>query len=82
VKTAEDLSEGMILEGVVNNVTAFGAFVDIGVHVDGLVHVSRMADKYIKNPQEFVHAGQKVKVRVTGIDAKRNRISLSMRGIS
>jgi len=82
VKTIKDLREGMVLEGVVNNVTAFGAFVDIGVHVDGLVHVSRMSDKYIKNPHELLHAGQRVKVRVTGIDAKRNRISLSMRGIS
>jgi uncharacterized protein len=82
IKAIEDLKEGMILEGIVNNVTAFGAFVDIGVHVDGLVHVSSMADKYVKDPHEFVHTGQKVKVRVTDIDARRSRISLSTKGFS
>ncbi|MFP4482560.1 MAG: Tex family protein [Thermovirgaceae bacterium] len=82
VKTIQDIREGMVLEGVVNNVTAFGAFVDIGVHVDGLVHVSRMAGKYVKNPHEIVHAGQKVKVRVEGVEEKRSRISLSMKGLS
>lgn len=82
VKTIDDLREGMVLEGIVNNVTAFGAFVDIGVHVDGLVHVSRMADRYVKNPQEVVRTGQKVTVRVTGVDVARKRVSLSMRGLS
>lgn len=82
VKTIQDIREGMVLEGIVNNVTAFGAFVDIGVHVDGLVHVSQMAEKYVKNPHEVVHAGQKVKVRVEGVEEKRSRISLSMKGLS
>ncbi len=82
VKTIHDIREGMVLEGIVNNVTAFGAFVDIGVHVDGLVHVSQMAEKYVKNPHEVVHAGQKVKVRIEGVEEKRSRISLSMKGLS
>ena len=75
-----DLKEGMVLTGVVRNVSAFGAFVDIGVHQDGLVHVSEMADRYVAKPLEFVRVGQTVKVRVLSVDTKKNRISLSMKG--
>ena len=69
----------MILEGVVTNVAAFGAFVDIGVHQDGLVHVSQLANKFVKDPQEVVKPGQIVKVKVMEVDEKRQRISLTMR---
>ena len=69
----------MVLEGVVTNVAAFGAFVDIGVHQDGLVHVSAMSTKFIKDPHEVVKAGQIVKVKVLEIDVKRQRIALTMR---
>lgn len=79
VETINDLSQGMSLEGVVTNVTPFGAFVDIGVHQDGLVHISRLADKFISNPNEVVKVGQVVKVKVLEVDAKRKRISLSMK---
>jgi uncharacterized protein len=75
----KDLKPGMMLEGTVTNVAAFGAFVDIGVHQDGLVHVSQLADRFIKDAHEAVKAGDVVKVRVIEIDAKRKRISLSMR---
>ena len=74
-----DLKPGMQLEGTVTNVAAFGAFVDIGVHQDGLVHVSQLADRFIKDPHEVVKAGDVVKVRVVEVDAKRKRIALSMR---
>ena len=74
-----DLKPGMMLEGTVTNVAAFGAFVDIGVHQDGLVHVSRLADRFVKDPHEVVKAGDVVKVRVVDVDAKRKRIALSMR---
>lgn len=74
-----DLKPGMVLEGTVTNVAAFGAFVDIGVHQDGLVHVSQLADRFVKNPQDVVRAGDIVKVRVVDVDPKRQRIALSMR---
>ena len=82
VMDIKDLTAGMILAGVVRNVSAFGAFVDIGVHQDGLVHVSEMADRYISNPLAFVRVGQSVKVKVLAIDEKKNRISLSMKGMN
>ena len=69
----------MLLEGTVTNVAAFGAFVDIGVHQDGLVHVSQLADRFVKDPHEVVKAGDVVKVRVVEVDMKRKRIGLSMR---
>jgi uncharacterized protein len=75
----EDLREGMVLKGTVRNVVDFGAFVDIGVKRDGLVHVSQMADKYIKNPHEFVSVGDVVSVKVIGLDIERGRINLSMK---
>ncbi|GLU34621.1 Tex family protein [Trinickia caryophylli] len=79
VEKISDLSLGMVLEGVVTNVAAFGAFVDIGVHQDGLVHVSAMSTKFIKDPHEVVKAGQIVKVKVLDVDVKRQRIALTMR---
>ena len=79
VHTPEDLIAGMILPGIVTNITKFGAFVDVGVHQDGLVHISQMADRYISDPLEVVHLHQHVKVRVVEVDRKRNRISLSMK---
>ncbi len=74
-----DLKPGMQLEGVVTNVAAFGAFVDIGVHQDGLVHVSELADRFVKDPHEVVKAGDVVKVRVKEVDVARKRIALTMR---
>ena len=81
VQTVEDLQEGMELPGIVTNITNFGAFVDIGVHQDGLVHVSQLADRYVSDPTQVVHLHQHVRVRVIGIDLRRNRISLSMKGM-
>ncbi|MHB8961901.1 MAG: Tex family protein [Saccharofermentanales bacterium] len=77
----KDLHEGMVLQGVVRNVSAFGAFVDIGVHQDGLVHISQLSDQFVKDPTTVVSAGQRVKVRVLGIDSEKKRISLSMKGM-
>ena len=74
-----DLSPGMILEGVVSNVANFGAFVDIGVHQDGLVHISALANRYVADPREIVKAGDVVKVKVLEVDAERKRIALTMR---
>lgn len=79
VNDIKDLEVGMKLPGVVTNVTAFGAFVDIGVHQDGLVHLSEMADRFVKNPHDVVKVNQKVKVTVINVDEKRKRIALSMR---
>lgn len=79
VNTINDLKTGMILEGVVSNVANFGAFVDLGVHQDGLVHISSMTDKFISDPRDVVKAGDIVKVKVTDIDIQRKRISLTMR---
>ncbi len=79
VETLEDLKPGMILEGVVTNVTNFGAFVDIGVHQDGLVHISELADRFVKDPHDVVKSGEVVKVRVIEVDLKRRRIALSRR---
>lgn len=79
VEQLKDLKVGMILEGVVSNVAAFGAFVDIGVHQDGLVHISALADRYIKDPREVVKAGDVIKVRVLEVDIARKRIALTRR---
>src|SRR6266568_2468420 len=79
IREIGDLREGMVLQGVVTNVTAFGAFVDIGVHQDGLVHISHLAGRYVKAPNDAVKAGQVVKVKVLSADAQRKRISLSIR---
>ena len=75
----EDLQEGMELTGTVRNVIDFGAFVDVGVKHDGLVHISEMADKFIKNPSEVVSVGDIVKVKVIGIDREKQKVSLSMK---
>ena len=79
VEKLTDLQPGMILEGVVTNVAAFGAFVDIGVHQDGLIHISALAEKFVKDAHEVVKAGQVVKVKVLEVDIKRQRVALSMR---
>jgi uncharacterized protein len=79
IESLADLRPGMILEGTVTNVAAFGAFVDVGVHQDGLVHVSAMSHRFVKDPHDVVKAGQIVKVRVLEVDLKRQRIALSMR---
>jgi uncharacterized protein len=79
VHELKDLELGMVLEGVVTNVTAFGAFVDIGVHQDGLVHISQLANKFVKDPHTVVKAGDVVKIKVLEVDLKRKRIALTMR---
>ncbi|MCU7801042.1 MAG: RNA-binding transcriptional accessory protein [gamma proteobacterium symbiont of Lucinoma myriamae] len=79
VEEPKDLKPDMILEGVVTNVTNFGAFIDIGVHQDGLVHISQLADKFVKDPRDVVKAGDVVKAKVVEVDLKRNRIALTMR---
>ena len=81
VQTIDDLHEGMELPGIVTNITNFGAFVDIGVHQDGLVHVSQLADRFVNDPTQVVRLHQHVRVRVIGIDLRRQRISLSMKGM-
>ena len=77
----KDLKEGMTVKGTVRNVIDFGAFVDIGVHQDGLVHISRICDKFIKHPSEVLHVGDVVTVKVVEVDLEKGRISLTMRGI-
>ncbi len=81
VMSIEDLKEGMELTGTVRNVIDFGAFVDIGVHQDGLVHISQLSDKYVKHPMDVVSIGDIVKVRVLEVDVSKNRISLTMKGL-
>lgn len=81
VMKIEDIKAGMILTGTVRNVADFGAFVDIGVHQDGLVHISELSDKFVRNPMEVVAVGDIVKVRVIDVDVERKRISLSMKGV-
>ena len=81
VNSIDDLTEGMILPGIVTNITAFGCFVDVGVHQDGLVHISQLTDRFIKDPNEVVKLNQKVSVKVTQLDKERKRIGLSMKGI-
>jgi uncharacterized protein len=79
VSDIEDLRPGMKLPGIVTNVTAFGAFVDVGVHQDGLVHISQLADRFVKNPADVVKAQQQVMVTVLDVDIERKRIGLSMK---
>ena len=79
IEKISDLKPGMQLEGVVTNVTAFGAFVDVGVHQDGLVHISELSDRFVKDPREVVKAGDVVKVRVKDVDVARKRIALTMK---
>lgn len=82
VQSIDDLTEGMVLPGIVTNITNFGAFVDIGVHQDGLVHISQLANRFVSDPNEVVKLHQHVLVRVKEVDLRRNRISLSMKGIA
>ncbi|MBN1226765.1 MAG: RNA-binding transcriptional accessory protein [Deltaproteobacteria bacterium] len=82
VEKIGDIKIGMRLPGIITNVTAFGAFVDIGVHQDGLVHISELSDTFVKNPSDLVKVGQKVNVSVIGVDIERNRISLSMKTVT
>ncbi len=82
VQTIDDLHEGMELPGIVTNITNFGAFVDVGVHQDGLVHVSQLADRFVSDPTQVVRLHQHVRVRVIDVDLRRKRISLSMKGIN
>lgn len=82
IKSIEDLYEGMILQGIVKNVTNFGAFVDIGIKTNGLVHISQLADKYVSNPADVVKVHQHVKVKVVTLDVNRKRIGLSMKGLN
>ena len=77
----EDLKEGMILTGTVRNVIDFGAFVDIGVKHDGLVHISELSDRYVKNPMDVVSVGDIVKVRVIKVDMEKMKVSLSMKNV-
>ncbi|MEG1763218.1 MAG: S1 RNA-binding domain-containing protein, partial [Bacteroidales bacterium] len=79
VRQIEDLQIGMILPGIVTNITAFGAFVDVGVHQDGLVHLSQMANRFIRDPNEVVHLHQSVNVKVLSVDMEGKRIQLSIK---
>jgi uncharacterized protein len=82
VMDISDLKKDMVLKGTVRNVADFGAFVDIGVHQDGLVHISEMSDSFVKDPMDIVSVGDIINVRVINVDVKRNRISLSMKGLN
>jgi protein Tex len=79
IEKIEDVKPGMKLPGVVTNITAFGAFIDIGVHQDGLVHISQLSDRYVKDPSEVLKVNQKVTATVLEVDVKRKRISLSLK---
>jgi uncharacterized protein len=81
VMTLEDLEEGMVLKGTVRNVIDFGAFVDIGVHQDGLLHVSEMADRFVRHPSEYLAVGDVIEVTVKSVDVRRKRIALTRRGM-
>ena len=81
VLTLEDLTEGMVLTGTVRNVIDFGAFVDIGVHQDGLLHISEIADRFIKHPSEVLSVGDIVRVQVKSVDVKKKRIGLTMKNV-
>jgi uncharacterized protein len=81
IRTIEDVKEGMTVPGIVTNITKFGAFVDIGVKQDGLVHVSQMADRYVDDPSKVVKLHQQLMVRVVSVDLARKRIQLSLKGI-
>ena len=79
VHAITDLAEGMVLPGIVTNVTAFGAFVDVGIHQDGLVHISELADRFVAHPSEIVTVGDRTRVVVLAVDVSRSRISLSIK---
>jgi uncharacterized protein len=81
VHTIEDLKVGMVLPGIITNVTQFGAFVDIGVHQDGLVHISELSDSFVKDPTQIVKLNQKVKVKILNVEVDRGRLALSMKDL-
>ena len=81
VRTMDDLHEGMVLNGIVSNITNFGAFVDIGVHEKGLIHISQMADRFVSDPTSIVSLHQHLRVKVLSVDAARKRISLTLIGV-
>lgn len=81
ISTINDLKEGMVVKGIVTNITNFGAFVNIGVKQDGLVHISQMANRYVANPADVVSLKQEVEVKITEIDYSRGRIGLSMKAL-
>jgi uncharacterized protein len=81
VHSIKDLKPGMVLPGIITNITAFGAFVDVGVHQDGLVHISQLANQFVSNPNDVVKLNQKVTVKVLEVDAERKRVSLSMKDV-
>ena len=81
IKDISELKPGMIMTGTVRNVIDFGAFVDIGVHQDGLVHISQICDKYVRHPLDVLSVGEIVKVKIISVDAEKNRISLTMKGL-
>jgi len=81
VRSIEDLKVGIILPGIVTNITAFGAFIDVGVHQDGLVHISKISNKFIRDPGEVLRLNQKVKVKVMDVDRVRKRIGLSIKDV-
>jgi len=81
IQSIEDLQIGMVVPGIVNNITNFGAFVDIGIKESGLVHISQLANKFVKNPADVVHLGQEVRVKVMEVDLKRGRVQLSMKEV-
>jgi uncharacterized protein len=81
INSINDLIIGMVVPGIITNITNFGCFVDIGVHQDGLIHVSQLANKFVSNPNDVVKLGQKVLVKVTDVDINRKRISLSMKEV-
>ena len=81
VLSLEDLSEGMVLTGTVRNVIDFGAFVDIGVHQDGLLHISEMADRFVRHPSELLSVGDRIEVKVKSVDVRRKRIALTRKGM-
>ena len=81
LRTIDDLQEGMLVPGVVTNITNFGCFVDMGIKVKGLVHVSQMADRYVSNPADVGRFGQRVRVSVLEVDEERGRVALSLKGV-
>jgi uncharacterized protein len=81
VKTIEDLEVGMVLNGIITNITNFGAFVNIGIKENGLVHISQIADKFVKDPKDIVSLNQEVTVKIVEVDIQRGRVQLSMKGL-
>jgi uncharacterized protein len=81
IRTIDDLEEGMTVPGIVTNITAFGAFVDIGVKENGLIHVSQMANEFVKDPHKYVKLNQKLQVKITKVDIQRKRIQLSLKDV-